>query len=293
MTRWTGVACLVGLAGLVGLASLGACSGPHASPETLPDGAVVIARFGEARALDSDGAGRLYVADAARSTVIVLDTAGALVRRLGGTDRAFLDVSDVDPTNGQAIFVADAGTGRIVRFTAEGRAAETIDVPDLAALDRFDTRDEPSPGRPIAVGAGPGNEVYVLDSERNHVLRWAASRQLDRLLGRGATGAGARLASPTALAVTDAGSVVVADGARAVVFGALGGLEGTVPAGGLATIVNVSITDRGTLYVGADAIREADEPVRTVELGEALVDATRSGAFLYVLTRTRLIRLPG
>ena len=274
---------------------MGACAGPPPASEALPEGAVVIARFGEARALGSDGAGRLYVADAARSVVAVLDTVGTPVRRLGGTDElAFLDVADVDPTNGQAVFVADAGTGRVVRFTAEGRAAETLDVPDLAALDRFDARDGAAPGRPVAVAAGPGNEVYVLDAERKHVLRWTASRQLDRVLGSaGAAASETRLSAPTALAVTDAGSVVVVDGARAVVYGALGGLEGTTPAGELARLVNVSASDRGVLYVGAGGVREDDGPVRAVAVGEALVDATRSGAFLYVLTRTRLIRLPG
>ena len=274
--------------------ALSACAGPPPSVGTVPDGAVVIARFGEARALGSDGAGRLYVADAARSAVAVLDTAGRPLRRLGGTDPAFLDVSDVDPTNGQALFVADAGTGRIVRFTAEGRAAETIDVPEAGAADRFDALGEAAPGRPVAVAAGPGNEVYAVEAERGHVLRWSASRQLDRVLGSASREADpqARLVAPSALAVTDAGSVVVADGARAVVFGALGGLEGVVPAAELATIVNVAVTDRGVLYVGPRGLREGDAPARAVDVGEALVDATRSGAHLYVLTPTRLLRLP-
>ena len=275
------------LAGLALIAS--ACAAPPTSIGWMPEGGEGIARFGEARALATDGAGRLYVVDAAASEVVILDTSGALLDRLGGTDdQPFLDVTDVDPTNGQAIFVADAGAGRIVRFTAEGRAAEIIPVPQRSELP---ARASDGVGRPVAVATGPGNTLYAVEAERGAVLRWDADRTLDRVMGGPASSRPLR--SPSALAVSKEGAVLVADGDRIVVFDAFGAVQREHDGDRIGPVVNIAVADGVELAVGPTAILRLDGggEVR-VELGEAVVDVAIVRQRVYVLTRTRLVRMP-
>ena len=269
-----------------------ACSAPAPSPESLPDGGELVARFGEARAVESDGVGRLYVVDAAASEVIVLDTSGAVLDRHGGTDdQAFLDVTDVDPTNGQAVFVADAGTGRIVRFTAEGRVAEVFEVPRVEGAEPAPARAGGGVGHPVAVAAGPGNIVYAIDGEQGVVLRWATDRTLDRVIGDATSPMPLR--SPSALAVSDDGALLVADGDRVVVFDAFGAVEQEYAAGPLGHVVNVAIAEGVPLAVGPTTARRLDGGGGVpIELGEAVVDVAVARPFLYLLTRTRLVRVP-
>jgi len=237
----------------------------------------------------ADGAGRLYVVDAAASEVVVLDASGVVLDRLGGTeDQAFLDVTDVDPTNGQAVFVADAGTGRIVRFTAEGRAVKVVAVPRVMDLD---TPARAGDGRPVAVAAGPGNTLYAIEAERGVVLHWDTDRQLDRVIG-GRTSA-MPLRAPSALAIADAGALLVADGDRVVVFDAFGAFTQEHPAGPLGRVVNVAVAEGVALAVGPTAILRLDGGGGVpTELGEALVDVAVASSYVYLLTRTRLVRVP-
>lgn len=274
---------------LVGLGILAsACAAPPVAEEYVAEGSVVLARFGDARALATDGIGRLYVVDAAAAEVVILDTTGTVIDRLGGTEeQAFLDVADVDPTNGQAVFVADAGTGQIVRFTAEGRPAEAIPVPRLE--DVTDPgRAGDGVGRPVAVAAGPGNVLYTIEVERGVVLRLDADRQLDRILG-GPTSP-VPLLSPTALAVSGTGWLLVADGDRVVVFDAFGAVVDTVS---LNAVERVSVAEGVELAITRTGVRElASGGDLAFDLGEPLVDAAVAGPDVLLLTRTRLIRMP-
>lgn len=275
---------VVAAIGLVCVAS--ACAGPRVPVEQMPEGGQLVARFGEARAVATDGFGRLYVVDAVASEVVVLDTMGAVLRRLGGTDdQPFLDVADVDPTNGQAIIVADAGTGRIVRYTEEGRVAETIPVPQI---DDLLGRAGDGAGRPIAVAAGPGSVLYAIEAERGLVLRWDADRQLDRVLG--GSSSSRPLLAPFALAVSDEGTLLVADTDRIIVFDAFGSVQDEYPVGGA---LNVAVAEGVELAVGGDAILRLDGGGDIpIALGEALVDVAIIRPHLYLLTQTRLVRVP-
>ncbi|MEO0560220.1 MAG: hypothetical protein AAF170_18800 [Bacteroidota bacterium] len=270
------------------VAVVSACSAPPPPQETLPEGGALIAQFGEARALATDGVGRLYVVDAAASEVVVLDTTGAVLDRLGGTeDQAFLDVTDVDPTNGQAVFVADAGMGRIVRFTAEGRPAEEIPVPRVLDVE---SRAGDEPGRPVAVAAGPGEVLYAIEAERGVVLRWDADRQLGRVIGGLASPAPLR--EPSALAVEDDGTLLVADGDRVVAFDTFGAVERDIPEGALGRVVNLTVADGVALAIGPTAVRRLDgQGGVPVELGNGLVDVAVTRTDIYLLTQTRLMRV--
>ena len=193
------------MAALAAAAVLAACAG-------LPPR---VGMLGDPVALAATPDGRLWGIDAASASVVVLQD-GRMVDRLGGVgtgDEALLDPVDLDPTNGQTVFVADRAAGAIVQFTAEGRVSARTVVPDVdpAAPLRQTGRAEGRRGQPIAVAAAPDGSLYVLDAGRRHVLRLDPEGTVERILGAGG------LAEPVDLAVADDGGVWVADAGAGVV----------------------------------------------------------------------------
>ena len=282
---------------LLALLALSACA-PGAAPPRPAAGA-----FGDARAL-AVGGGALYVVDGAASAVVVLTPAGAALGVLGGAgvgDGALLDPTDVDPTNGQAVFVTDPGAGTVTHFTAEGRAAETVAVPEVdpARAGRAvgpDLRDLPR-GRPTAVAAAADGALYVVEAGRGVVLRLDAQRRVERVLG-GPDAGPAALRTPVGLAVADDGTLWVADAGRGGVqafdpFGAPGRFL-SAPDGGP---VAVSVAGDTVAVVGPGAValhgRGGLERVVPWDGAAPLVDAVLTDSGLIGLTRTRLVRVGG
>ncbi len=161
-------------------------------------------------AIASTPDGRVWVLDAGTGEVVVLEN-GVVTRRIGGSgtgDDAFLDPVDLDPTNGQTLFVADRAGGAVVRVTAEGRVAQRIPVPDLDPAQPLRQSPRAGRGQPIAVAAAPDGGVYVVDGGRRHVLHLDAEGTVQRVLGAG------RFSDPVDLAVGDDGVLWVADAGR-------------------------------------------------------------------------------
>ena len=155
--------------------------------------------------------GRVWVVDAGTGEVVVLLN-GIVTGRIGGSgtgDDAFLDPVDLDPTNGQTLFVADRAGGAIVRVTAEGRVAQQIPVPDLdPAQPLRQSLRSAGRGQPVAVAAAPDGGLYVVDGGRRHVVQLDAEGTAQRVLGAGL------LSDPVDLAVADDGTLWVADAGR-------------------------------------------------------------------------------
>ena len=261
-------AALALLAGVAwGALTVGACAGPPAR-ET---GALDLV------ALAATPDGTLWAVDGASASVVALWD-GAVVRRLGGLgtgDDALLDPVDLDPTNGQAIFVADRAAGAVVHFTAEGRLAVSLPVPDVdpAQPVRQRTRDGRR-GQPVAVAAAPDGALYVADAGRRHVLRLDAEGAVERVLGAGL------LARPVGLAVADDGTVWVADAGRGALqsfdpFGAPGRVLAAEV--GVGRVVGVSVwgpavalvAARGVTVLDGDVIRTALRTDRQPDLRAA------------------------
>ncbi|MDX1530056.1 MAG: hypothetical protein R3362_00885 [Rhodothermales bacterium] len=189
--------------------------------------------FREARAVAADPTGRLYVVDAAAAGVAELGVDGLPLGTLGGPgsgDYAFLSPADVDPTNGLVVYVADAGNGRVQRFSRQRRLLETIPVPAdperVEAAQRTgrsgfeatpDTRALTGAGRPVAVASAATGEVYAVEDLRGVVLRWEDRQRLTRVIGGPEMGAGA-LEEPVDLALGPDGTLFVADRAQAAVL---------------------------------------------------------------------------
>ncbi|HLA62873.1 MAG TPA: hypothetical protein VK610_00480 [Rhodothermales bacterium] len=296
---------------LLPLLALGAlvvgCAGPRAVPEPAVTGLALVATFTDARALAADGSGRLYVVDAAESVVVVLDTAGVRLATFGGPGAgayAFLEPADVDPTNGLELYVADAGNGRLQRFSRDGRLLDTVPVPlDVPpAGSNASIPPDAQRGRPVAVAAGAAGAVYAAEGSRNVVYVWrGSSRQAEPLGGERSTREAP--AAPVGLDARGDGTLAVADGRRgeAVVYDALGHPLRTLPGpDGVRAVSWAEGRDGPRLLVtGARAVAVyADDGrllgTRSFELGrETLVDAVESDGRLWLLTPTRLLRVEG
>lgn len=298
--RWWAVPVLGLFLGLIGFCP------PVLAQEAAQD--TVIARFRDARALAVDPLGRLYVADAGRDVVRLLDRAGTGQGTLGGAGtRAgeFDSPADVDPTNGQTVWVADAGNGRVQHFSSEGLYLEAMPVGpsfleggDQRFLD--DGRDGAAvqgDGRPIAVASTSGDVVFAIDERNDRLLKWDEQRRPERLVGP--VGRDDAPQRPVALALDGTRRLYVADGAEGRVlaydlFGTFLERLDTPPLSALQALT----MHRGRLWiVCARRVFVWNPDTRTVtehpvDLPAPLMDAARRGDDLFLLTSTRLYRRP-
>lgn len=266
-----------------------------------------MARFGEAQALSVDPLGRLYVADAGRDVVVVLDEDGAVQEELGGSGtRAgeFDTPSDVDPTNGHTLLVADTRNGRIQRFSAERQYLEAVPVGEPSDSEDArrvfdDGRDGAAVqgrGRPIAVASNSGDETYVLDERDAVVLKWDDRRQPERIVG-GLASQDATLRAPVALALDGSRRLYVADAEQAAVF-AYDGFGTFIERLPLPAVPDVRALTmhQGTLWIVCServlVWNRATESLteHAVDLEAPLVDAARVEDRLYLLTSSRLVQ---
>ena len=264
--------------------------------------------FEDARALAIDAQGRLYVADAGASTVVVLSANGLFGSTLGGPgtgEYAFLGPSGLDPTNGLVLFVADTGNGRIQRFSHDGRLLETIPVPTARGEREgqpFGVRDTPGDdrrlgqGRPTAIASAVTGELFAIEETAGVVLRWSDRYLFDRVVGGMDAGEGA-LRAPVDLALGPDGKLFVADrgNAAVLVYDSFGHYLRRIGDGQLGEVVAVAsfedrlavVLPRAVLYYDYNGQR-----IGGIEIpaGEPLVDVAKQGNELYYLTRSRLSR---
>lgn len=146
-------------------------------------------------ALAADRGGALYVADADRDRVLVLDFSGRYVRSLGG-------------------FGVGAGSFRGLAGLATGAGGELVTAERTGArVQRLDAAGSPLAAWPLAVRPGRGRlAVAVDDSTRIAVTDEVSGRLwLFDLAGRLLGGRG-DLASPRAVTFAPDGSLLVAEG---------------------------------------------------------------------------------
>jgi len=281
------------------LLALGGCGAPPAllASGPVPGDTLAVEAVGplfeDARALALDPTGALTVADAGAATVVVLEANGSLRSTFGGPgtgDYAFLDPSDVDPGNGLVLTVADAGNGRIQRFSRDGRLLDSTPVPTT----RGRASSEQGDGRPIAVAAAVTGELFAIEETEGVVLRWDARRRLDRVVGGMDAGEGA-LRSPVGLALGPDGRLFVADRGHAavLVYDAFGEYLGRIGDGWAREAVSVAVVGERLAVVLPRAVRLYSLDGRLFEVlvpaaGAPLVDVAGADGVLFVLTRNRL-----
>lgn len=267
--------------------------------------AAELARFEEARALAVDPSGTLYVADAGADVVVRLSPEGEVLDRLGGAGSAegqFDNPADLDPTNGLVLIVADAGNGRLQRFSRRFRFLEALPVGGKgaeAARPIYDAggTDPRGSGRPIAVVSTSADETFAIDAEEGVVFRWTADRRAQEVIGGFGEGEAA-LVEPVALALASEENLLfVADRGREaiLVYDTFGGFVGLFPGEAFRDVQALMVHEGQLWAVLPEELLVYDlqgRRLRTlgVRLGEPLVDVARKDDRLYLLTATRLYR---
>lgn len=294
---------------VLGLALWGSARAqPGLGPDTLVTSAdvEVLARFEQASALAVDPTGRLYVTDAGADVVVQLAADGAVQERAGGTGSRpgqFDEPADVDPTNGLAIFVADAGNARVQHFARSFRFLESIPVgPEAGAgarptYDRVDDTFATDGGRPIAVASASSGELYVVDAVAGHVVQWSPGRRTRHIIGGFDAGPGA-LGEPVALVLGNDERLYVVDRARTavVVYDALGSYVTTLADSRTVDVQHLLVVDGFLWLVHPGGVQVYDPQGRferawIARLDAPLVDAARQGGTTYLLTTDTLYRM--
>lgn len=261
----------------------------------------VLARFQEASALAVDPTGRLYVADAGPDVVRVLGPDGAVRATLGGTGtRAgeFDDPLDLDPTNGQTLYVADAGNGRLQHFSAERQylGARPVGASSSEGERVFDDgrdgADVQGAGRPVAVVSSNGDETFAVDERERAVVHFTPPGRRERLIGPAS-----RLDEPVDLALGDDRRLYVADRGRGdiLVYDTFGTFVKRLSTGALPALRAVSVhagrlwivcAERVVVWTLGSQRSRRHRP----RLDAPLVGAVPQGERLFLLTEHRLLR---
>lgn len=275
-------------------------AGVAEAQDTLQTGFEVIAQIQEARHLAVDPEGLIYVVSA--SELLQLDHLGDIKARLDGTNTGvFGELSDVDPGNGLIWVLADAEKGNLFRFSKELLHLETIRVPrntdhELGHSPRLDLQGGFSTalGQPIAVSTGVAGELFAIDASSQRVLKWDASRRLERVIGEFGSGEG-QLVEPISLA-TDASSLYVADRVLGLikVYDYFGGHIRNLKAG--SDLNSITVTQEGLWIIFSQSIwiyshQGILSRQLVIPLDDPLIAAASFQDHIFLLTPIQLLRL--
>ena len=266
-----------------------------------------LATFDEAAALAVDPSGVIYVVDRGSNSIKILKSTGSVDRELGGPgagEGQFYGPADIDPTNGLVLVVADAGNGRIQRFSSEFLFLESLPVNGISEASQgrrphYRQREqdliEGSGGQPIAVRTSQNNTMYAIDAAENVVLKWDVDRNLEYAIGAYDQGQGALL-EPAAIAL-EATALYVADrGHEAIfVYDAFGGFDRSMAEGLCGDARALELVDEWLVLALSDRLlwyqkRGRLERVISLDLPEDIVDIAFWGNALYVLGVKTLYR---
>jgi DNA-binding beta-propeller fold protein YncE len=289
--------------GALSLATLRSHAQPASTTTIERTDVEVLAAFEEATALAVDPAGRLYVTDAGTDAVVHLTGDGTVLARYGGPGTqpgAFDGPTDLDPTNGLVLYVADAGNARIQRFARAFQFLEALPVGTEDAQPSYGRQggnaSNAGTGQPIAVAVSDADALYVIDAVRGHVVQWGLPRREPRIIGGFDAGPDA-LVDPVDLAVDTEGQLYVADRGRdaIVIFDIFGNVLTTLAEGLAARVEALRIVGGALWLIEPDAVQMIGPSGVlgrrwSVRLDAPLVDAARYGAHTYLLTSNQLVR---
>lgn len=274
-----------------------------------------LAQFKEATSVAVSPAGEIFVTDRGTSSIIKLTGDGTRIAEFGGPGQSegqFDDPMYIDPTNGLILVVADAGNGRIQRFSREFLFLESLPVGsademrEASALGQTQYRQRTQEtrfgtGRPIAVATTSDNDMLVLDDQERVVFKWDSDRNLERVIGAYDQGDGA-LEQPVALALDGDGTTYVADrGLNAIqVYDAFGSYDRNMAVGLCKDVRGMTLLGDALFMALPNQIhwfhkRGNLEETWLLDLADPVIDIAiqngRTQSFLYLLTRKSLIRL--
>lgn len=269
-----------------------------------------LASFQRATSIESDAAGQIYIVDANASTISIFDENGTFQKSFGGPglgDYEFDEPLDIDPTNGLLLFVADAGNSEIRKYSGEFLHLETILAQTAderngetlgGRVGEDDFENQAEEGRPIAIAAAESGELFALESDRGVVLKWNSTKRLERSFG-GIESVGESLEDPVDIALGKNGMVYVADqGNQSVfMFDWFGNFVGKLYEGLAVEIQSVSMVENYIALVLPKNLLFFEEGGRLIrnfeiDLDEDMVDMTAVKGSIFILTESRLLRIP-
>jgi streptogramin lyase len=214
---------------VITLAGSGTTTGGYA------DGPAATARFNQPAGVAVDGAGNLYVADAANHNIRKIDIASGYVTTFAGSDAAVPVYGYADGTGTAALFNQPSGvaldgagnlyvadyhnhcirkiviaSGAVTTFAGSDAAVPVSDDDDgIGTLARF--------YEPADVALDGAGNLYVADSGNRRIRKIViATKEVTTLAGStdgylNGTGTGARFSNPVGVAADGAGNLYVAD----------------------------------------------------------------------------------
>lgn len=272
-----------------------------------------VASFEEARSIAASPDGLMYVVDAGSSTIHQFDQSGTHMMELGGPGAEagqFDEPWEIDPTNGLILVVADAGNGRIQRFSREFLFLEALPVGRDDRADAFSPSGGPKyrqantdglggDGRPVAVRTTSDNRMFAIDAEEQVVVEWDPDRNITRVIGQFNEGDGA-LMNPVSLEIGSNGSLFVldADQVAVKVYDAFGGYIRDLGSGLVADAARIKrIGSALVILLPSELLvfheRGMLEYRIEVTVDDPLVDILYNDERLYLLTSKALVRCPG
>ena len=284
-------------------------TGAFAQPaDTLLSGFAPIHSFREARAIASDPAGMIYIVDQGLHRIFRKSPQGQEFVELGGpgiSEGQFDQPADIDPTNGLVLVVADAGNGRIQRFSREFLFLESLRLGDYSRNQVSAFPDQPryrqdegtgsyGDGRPIAVRTTPNNEMYAIDAAQQVVVKWDRDRNVSEVIGGYDQGDGA-LREPVALELGADRSIYVLDRMRdeVLVYDPYGGYIRSMAVGLCSEAVALIRVEDLIIVLLPDRMHFFQERGRLLvsvrfELPDDATDMLLFDNEMYVLTQTSL-----
>ncbi len=171
-------------------------------------------------ALDAEG--NLYIADTGNDRILIVDTAGAIVDTVTGTEASgpLSMPSGVAPAADGNLYIADTGNHRVLSVDAEG----AIDTVAGTGIQGFDGDGGPAVEAQLNAPSGvavdaEGAYLYIADTGNQRIRAVDAAGNIDTVAGTETSGSdgdgglagAAQLNAPAGVAVDAEGNVYIAD----------------------------------------------------------------------------------
>jgi DNA-binding beta-propeller fold protein YncE len=238
--------------------------------------------------IDVDIYGNVYVLNAEKNIVVMVDKRGRPVQELGAAgwgNEQFDHPMGIWARNGINVYVADYGNHRVQRFDRH-----------LSYVSTFTTRAEDDPytrfGFPTDVALSRLGDLFICDAENVRILKVNRFDQVESFFG-GIGGGEGRLQNPAQLEVGPYDHVYVLDEDRIVVFDAFGNYLKQLGEGLLGAPGGLFADERGVVVLQNDTLFCFDSAERlflrfpvgeSVSFpGEEVRAVTFGGGRLYVL----------
>lgn len=251
-----------------------------------------IGEFSSASSFYVTANGYLYVCDAGKDELIMLDTLGNEYKTFGGygwSDDSFDDPADVfaDPLT---IYVADKNNHAIKRLDK-----------NLNFLSSFNKKEsnfsEEQFGYPLSVATSNQGDLYLIDSENKRVIKFDIYGSFIQNFG-GIDAGAYQLSNPLQLAISSANNIYVLDNKNIIVFDNFGNGVAKLEFGNklksIRILFDVLVVTDNSDKIYFSNLRSIDGKIHSLAINynfdkEKIVSALMLNGKLYLLTDKEIL----